>query len=311
MPEKPLGGSDEVNPVVDPAAEPLALAESPQPEKTRSAADDIPAPALDDPAAVATPNPAPVVVVAEETRVPPAATIRLERKHPLAIRWMHWVNFPVLFTMIWSGLLIYWNDSDNAYQHPHAVYRIGVGSLTIVRLFPPWFWKAINAPYRVTEGLGYHFFFMWIFAINGVLYVTYLLISGEWRLLVPERRSIADAIQVTLVDLHLRKGLPPQKKYNGAQRIAYASVILMGFGSLITGLSIYKPTQVHWITSLLGGYEMARWEHFWLTMGFCAFFLVHVGQVILAGWNNFRSMVSGYEIVPAAKPSLEEERRTG
>src|SRR5258708_6815617 len=177
------------------------------------------------------------------------ATIRLEKKHPLAIRWMHWVNFPVLFTMIWSGLLIYWNDSDNAYQHPHAVYRIGIGSLTLARMFPPWFWKAINAPYRVTEGLGYHFFFMWVFAINGILYVAYLLISGEWRVLVPERRSIKDAIQVTLVDLHLRKGLPPQKKYNGAQRIAYSAVILMGLGSLVTGLSIYKPTQVHWVTT--------------------------------------------------------------
>jgi thiosulfate reductase cytochrome b subunit len=249
-----------------------------------------------------------MVTTEPETEEPAVATIRLEKKHPLAIRWMHWVNFPVLFTMIWSGLLIYWNDSDNAYQHPHAVYRVGVGSLTLVRMFPPWFWKAINAPYRVTEGLGYHFFFMWLFAIDGILYVSYLLISGEWRLLVPERRSIKDAIQVTLVDLHLRKGLPPQKKYNGAQRIAYSAVILMGLGSLVTGFSIYKPTQVHWITSLLGGYEMARWEHFWLTMGFCAFFLVHVGQVFLAGWNNFRSMVSGYEIVPAAKAPLEEER---
>jgi hypothetical protein len=164
------------------------------------------------------------IVVAETTApspelqpiAPPKPTIRLERKHPLAIRWMHWINFPILFTMIWSGLLIYWNDSDNAYQHPHAVYRVGIGSLTLVRMFPPWFWKAINAPYRVTEGLGYHFFFMWIFAINGILYVAYLLISGEWRLLVPERRSIRDAIQVTLVDLHLSKGLPPQRKYNGA-----------------------------------------------------------------------------------------------
>jgi thiosulfate reductase cytochrome b subunit len=263
-----------------------------------------------EPAATSAPT-NPVVAVVSEIIEPAVATIRLEKKHPLAIRWMHWVNFPVLFTMIWSGLLIYWNDSDNAYRHPHAVYRVGVGSLTVVRLFPPWFWKLINAPYRVTEGLGYHFFFMWIFAINGILYVSYLLISGEWRVLVPERRSFMDAIQVTLVDLHLRKGLPPQKKYNGAQKIAYTSVVLMALGSLVTGLSIYKPTQVHWITTLLGGYEMARLEHFWLTMGFCAFFVVHVGQVILAGWNNFRSMVSGYEIVPAAKVSLEEERRAG
>ncbi len=301
-PVKPIavGPSEEAGEIA-PQALPVAAKELAAKEVAGDAAIAVPA-------SVSVPPHTPVVVATEQETKKRAATIRLERKHPLAIRWMHWVNFPVLFTMIWSGLLIYWNDSDNAYQHPHAVYRVGVGSLTLVRMFPPWFWKAINAPYRVTEGLGYHFFFMWLFAINGILYVTYLLISGEWRLLVPERRSVRDAIQVTLVDLHLRKGLPPQKKYNGAQRIAYSAVILMGLGSLVTGLSIYKPTQVHWVTTLLGGYEMARWEHFWLTMGFCAFFVVHVVQVVLAGWNNFRSMVSGYEIVPATKASLEEER---
>ena len=311
--ENPMDGSGPIKPV-----EPIAELRE---EETGFASEALPVAAKElatkdvaadnavaVPASVSIPASSPVVIATERETKKPVATIRLEKKHPLAIRWMHWVNFPVLFTMIWSGLLIYWNDSDNAYQHPHAVYRVGVGSLTLVRLFPPWFWKAINATYRVTEGLGYHFFFMWLFAINGILYVAYLLISGEWRLLVPERRSVRDAIQVTLVDLHLRKGLPPQKKYNGAQRIAYSAVILMGLGSLVTGLSIYKPTQVHWVTTLLGGYEMARWEHFWLTMGFCAFFVVHVVQVVLAGWNNFRSMVSGYEIGPAVKASLEEER---
>src|ERR1700761_7542133 len=175
-----------------------------------------------------TPIPEPPAALPEQKIT---ARIRLDRKHPLAIRWMHWVNFPVLFTMIWSGLLIYWNDSDNAYHHPHAVYRIGLGPFTPFRFFPHWFWKAINAPYHVTEGLGYHFFFMWIFAINGILYVTYLLISGEWRVLVPERRSFVDAIRVTLVDLHILKSLPPQGKYNGAQKIAYSAVVLMGLGS--------------------------------------------------------------------------------
>jgi thiosulfate reductase cytochrome b subunit len=312
MPEDPMNEGGPVEPgvpgkqIAESAEENVeALPGAPGELMTREGVVDPPVA----PASIPVAAPTPVVAATEQEPSKPAtATIRLERKHPLAIRWMHWVNFPVLFTMIWSGLLIYWNDSDNAYQHPHAVYRVGMGSLTLVRLFPPWFWKAINAPYRVTEGLGYHFFFMWLFAINGILYVLYLLISGEWRLLVPERRSVRDAIQVTLVDFHLRKGLPPQKKYNGAQRIAYSAVILMGLGSLVTGLSIYKPTQVHWITTLLGGYEMARWEHFWLTMGFCGFFVVHVVQVVLAGWNNFRSMVSGYEIVPAAKATLEEER---
>ncbi|HEX4576762.1 MAG TPA: cytochrome b/b6 domain-containing protein [Edaphobacter sp.] len=315
MPEESMNGGGPVEPVrpITPVAKPSAAEGKTAPEALPIAAKEVAAKEVAGDAATVLPvcvpaNTSVVPAMEQEVKVRAVATIRLEKKHPLAIRWMHWINFPVLFTMIWSGLLIYWNDSDNAYQHPHAVYRVGVGSLTLVRLFPPWFWKVINAPYRVTEGLGYHFFFMWLFAVNGILYLTYLLISGEWRVLVPERRSLRDAIQVTLVDLHLRKGLPPQKKYNGAQRIAYSAVILMGLGSLVTGLSIYKPTQVHWITTLLGGYEMARWEHFWLTMGFCGFFVVHVVQVVLAGWNNFRSMVSGYEIVPAAKASLEEER---
>src|SRR5258708_20616636 len=72
----------------------------------------------------------------------------------------------------------------------------------------------------------------------------------------------------------------------------------MGAGSFLTGLAIYKPTQLHLLTSLLGGYEMARWLHFWLTMSYVAFFLVHVAQVIRTGWNNFRAMIVGYEIFP-------------
>jgi len=241
---------------------------------------------------------------------PTVSDLVLEKKHPLAIRWMHWINFPVLFTMIWSGLLIYWNDSDNAYRHPHEVYRVGFGSLTLMRFFPSWFYtnRFWDVRFKVTEGLGYHFFFMWIFAVNGIAYVLYLLWSREWRFMVPHKESLKEAIQVTLVDLHLRRGLPRQTKYNGAQRIAYSSVIVMGLGSLVTGLAIYKPTQAHWLTTLLGGYEMARWLHFCLTIGFCGFFLVHVGQVILAGWNNFRAMVSGYELRRRSEPSIEAER---
>ena len=198
-------------------------------------------------------------------------TVTLVKKHSRAIRWMHWINFPVLTIMIWSGLLIYWGDSVPPYRHAHEVYRVGVGSWTLFRLFPAWFWTMLNAPYRITVGLGWHFLVMWIFAGNGIAYALYLAISGEWRVLWPEfrqLRSFKDALQVTLYDLHWpsarRKGLPEQGKYNGAQRIAYTAVTLMGAGSLITGLAIYKPTQAHSFTTLLGGYEMARWEHFWL-----------------------------------------------
>jgi thiosulfate reductase cytochrome b subunit len=128
-------------------------------------------------------------------------------------------------------------------------------------------------------------------------YVLYTIFSGEWRELLPTRHSFGEAVEVTLHDLGLRKR-NPQGKFNGAQRIAYTGVICMGAGSLLTGLAIYKPTQLHLLTSLLGGYEMARWLHFWLTTSYVAFFLVHVAQVIRAGWNNSRAMIVGYEILP-------------
>ncbi len=245
----------------------------------------------------------------EERKSEAGEALVLERKHLLAVRWMHWINFPVLFLMIWSGLYIYWNDSIPPGRYAHQVYRLGLGHWTLFRFFPGWFYRSLDVPYHVTRGLGYHFFFMWVFAINGILYVSYLLWSKEWKFMAPTRNSIREAVQVTLVDLHLRKGLPEQTKYNGAQRIAYSSIILMGAGSVLTGLAIYKPTQLRWLTTALGGYEMARWLHFWLTIGFCLFFVLHVGQVALAGWNNFRSMVSGYEIRRAGEPSLEAERR--
>jgi thiosulfate reductase cytochrome b subunit len=75
-------------------------------------------------------------------------------------------------------------------------------------------------------------------------------------------------------------------------------VILMAMGSVLTGFAIYKPTQLSWLTSLLGGYEWARWEHFWLMVLFVLFFIVHIAQVIRAGWSNFQSMITGRELVP-------------
>ena len=77
----------------------------------------------------------------------------------------------------------------------------------------------------------------------------------------------------------------PERKFNGAQQFAYTGVVLMGLASLITGVAIYKPAQVAWLTSLCGGYRAARVEHFILTLGYVGFFLVHVIQVAMAGWR--------------------------
>jgi thiosulfate reductase cytochrome b subunit len=213
---------------------------------------------------------------------------RLEAKHPRPVRWMHWFNVPLLFGMIWSGLLIYWAND---------VYRIGIGDWTLIHFFPQWFYDTFHLSHRLAEGMAWHFSIMWLFAINGLCYVGYTLVSGEWRHLIPRQLStFREAWQVILHDLHLSKTEPPKRKFNAAQQIAYTGVVLMGGGSLLTGLAIYKPTQFAWLTTLLGGYDMARWEHFLLTIGYVLFFLIHISQVIRAGWNNFRAMVTGYEL---------------
>lgn len=221
---------------------------------------------------------------------------RLERKHPRATRWFHWINVPLLCGMIWSGLLIYWAND---------VYRVGFGEVTLFHFFPDGFYRALNLEQRLAEGMAWHFFFMWFFAINGLLYVCYTAYSGEWRYLLPNRHTLREAVHVLLHDLHLRKQPLPRRKFNGAQRLAYTGILAMGAGSLFTGLAIYKPVQFAWLTWLLGGYEMARWEHFWLTIGYVLFFLLHITQVIRAGWNNFRAMVTGYELVPAEENPYE------
>jgi thiosulfate reductase cytochrome b subunit len=217
---------------------------------------------------------------------------KVVHKHPLAIRWLHWINFPVLAIMVWSGLLIYWAND---------VYKLGWNDKTVLKFFPDSFYKALNVPFRLAEGMSLHFVFMWVFAANGLIYFLYLLFSKEWKLLFPHKKALKEAWQVLLHDLRIRKGLPPQKKYNAAQRIAYSGVIVLGFLVIITGLAIYKPAQLNWLCQILGGYAWARAEHFIITILFCLFFIVHIIQVLLAGWNNFRSMITGFEVVKENK----------
>jgi thiosulfate reductase cytochrome b subunit len=225
---------------------------------------------------------------------------RLERKHSLATRLFHWMNALVLTVMIWSGLLIYWAND---------VYAIRLGSVAVFKFFPAWFYDTLRVDHRLAEGMAWHFTFMWFFALNGLLYVAYTFWSGEWRHLVPNRHTLAEAWQVVRHDLGLRKELLPRRKFNGAQRLAYTGVVTMGAGSLLTGLAIYKPVQLAWLTALLGGYPVARLEHFVLTVGYIAFFVIHITQVIRAGWNNFRAMVIGVEVAEDGEVAYEHAAR--
>ncbi len=83
---------------------------------------------------------------------------KIVKKHPLAIRWFHWLNFPLLSIMIWSGLLIYWAND---------IYRIGWGSKTLLKFFPDSFYKALHLSSHLARGMSFHFIFMCFFLLMG------------------------------------------------------------------------------------------------------------------------------------------------
>jgi thiosulfate reductase cytochrome b subunit len=228
-------------------------------------------------------------------------------KHRRASRWMHWINFPLLTIMIWSGLRIYWADLRDP-------FGFGVGLVG-------WHWfdflpDFINGPLglerKLARGMAFHFTFGWLFTLNGVAYGIYTWRSGEWRHLLPDRYSVKDAVAVTKHDMFIRnKPLPPQGRYNGAQRLSYTLIIVLGAIATLTGLAIYRPTQLNILTTIFGGYESARTIHFIVTIAFLVFFVIHILQVIRAGWPNFASMVTGYELQkPKADTGTDTETET-
>lgn len=223
---------------------------------------------------------------------PPIEMTRIVRKHPWIIRFCHWSNFVCLITMMWSGMLIYW---------AHRPYRIGIGDWTLLPLFPDSFYEFFarfgpsRMDHRLAEGIAWHLAFLWPFLLTGLAYVVGLLCTQEWRNLVPNRKSLHDAVRTIKNDLRLRRHLRPEGKYNGAQRFAYTGVLVLGLVATASGFAIWKPVQLSWLTSALGGYQMARAIHFVCWLGFALFLFIHVVQVMRAGWATFFGMISGWE----------------
>lgn len=215
---------------------------------------------------------------------------RAELKHRRGTRWTHWINFPLLTVMIWSGLRIYWADLRDP-------VGVGIGGWHWFDLFPDWFNEALGLERRLARGLAFHLTFGWLFALNGLAYAIYSAVTGEWRHLRPGRGSLRDSIVVILHDMGLRKHGPAETgRYNAAQRLSYTAIIFLGLIALLTGFAIYKPTQLSLLTTMFGGYETARTIHFFVTLAFVAFFAVHLLQVARAGFGNFWSMVTGYQL---------------
>lgn len=232
---------------------------------------------------------------------PPVPERRARLKHTRMSKWMHWINFPLLTIMIWSGFRIYYSDR----QDP---FGVGIGGWHWFDLFPDSINETLGFRRKLARGLAFHLTFGWFFAINGIVYGIYSLWSGRWRRLAPAMSDFRDSIKVVLYDLKLTKTQPERDgDYNSAQRITYSLIIFFGFLMLLSGFAIYKPTQLSLLVGLFFGYENARFVHFWVTMGFLGFFVIHIIQVFRAGFGNFWSMVSGYELDPKQATNEQKE----
>ena len=76
------------------------------------------------------------------------------------------------------------------------------------------------------------------------------------------------------------------------QKVLYAGVILCGIVIVLSGLSIWKPVQFQELTALFGGYDFARYVHFFAMAAIVGFLVVHVSLALLVP-KSLRAMVTG------------------
>jgi thiosulfate reductase cytochrome b subunit len=209
----------------------------------------------------------------------------LVHRHHWLVRVTHWANAVLLAGMIASGLQIY-----NAFGHFGPRGGPFYPNPFDGKPFPPW----TRLGGWLAGGLNWHFALAWPFVLTGAAYLLYMVISGEWRSLLFGPRDVPRAIAMQLYYLRLRKQHPPQGKHNALQKGAYSFILLLGVISVLSGFAIYKPAQLSWLTALFGGYELARYWHFWAVFLFLAFTLVHVTLVLVVDPASLRAMITGW-----------------
>jgi Ni/Fe-hydrogenase b-type cytochrome subunit len=222
----------------------------------------------------------------------------LERRHHLVVRVTHWVNALALAIMIGSGLRIF-----NAYP---AFARKGETFCCYPfegRAIPTW----LTFGGWLAGARHWHFAAMWLLVANGLMYLGFIYLHGEWRDLVPRRGVVRDAWQMIRFYVAARKDHPRQGKHNALQRLAYFSMPLVGVVAVATGLAIWKPVQLAPLTAVFGGYVWARYWHFLAMLALVALTLGHVFMVFAVDPYALRAIITGgYD--PAKSPEERNAR---
>lgn len=178
--------------------------------------------------------------------------------HPLWLRLTHWLNALAVVVMVLSGWRIY-----NA-----------------APLFPFRFPGEITLGGWLAGALQWHFAAMWLLVLNGLLYLLFNLASGRLR-----RKFFPLSGRAILADLKAalrgRLAHADPRQYNAVQRFAYLFAIVDILLLVLSGLVLWKSVQFPILRVLLGGYEAARYIHFFAMAGLVGFVAVHLVMVAL------------------------------
>jgi thiosulfate reductase cytochrome b subunit len=258
-------------------------------------------------------------------------------RHSVPVRVCHWVNVICMTILLMSGLQIfnahpalYWGQQSNfdapilalaadtgADGEPlgittvfgHSFDTTGVLGVstsdgqTEPRGFPAW--ATIPSAQWLAMGRRWHFFFAWIFVVNGTLYLLHLLVSGHLRRgLLPSRADLKGIGRTVWDHLHLRFPRGDEaKRYNVLQQLSYLLVLFLLVPLLIlAGLAMSPRLDAGFpvLVEFFGGRQSARTIHFLCAFALLTFTVVHLVMVVLSGvWNNLRSMVSGWYVIAA------------
>jgi Ni/Fe-hydrogenase b-type cytochrome subunit len=223
--------------------------------------------------------------------------MHVKRNH-WVVRLTHWVNVVALTLMVATGLRIF-----NAYP---AFARQGESFCCY-----PFEHRAI--PHWLTFGgwlagaRNWHFAAMWLLVLNGLVYLGFIYLHGEWRDLAPRRGDVRDSWEMLRFYLFARKDHPHQGKHNALQKLTYFALPIVGIVAVLTGLAIWKPVTLAPLTTLFGGYVWARYWHFVAMAVLVALSVVHVFMVFAVDPYSLRSSITGgYD--PAYSPELRNAR---
>ncbi len=198
---------------------------------------------------------------------PSAATVKAIQ--PAWVRIVHWINAVAMILMIMSGWQIY-NASP---------------------LFDFRFSSSITLGGWLGGALLWHFAAMWLLMVNGLVYLTLGFATGRFASkLLPI--SPSGAIPDTRAALTGKLSHDDLTRYNYVQKLLYAGIIVVGVLIVLSGLSIWKPVQLQYLTALFGGYDVARYVHFICMALIVAFLVVHVALALLVP-KSLRAMIIG------------------